>query len=140
MSEDLQVKVTFAHDTDLEAMVREFMEAGQQVVGVLPGLRDVPLRRHLIEDEVDELYRSLDDNDLVETADALMDLLYVVVGACIAFGLPIKPLFEEVHRSNMTKIVPDNEMVFGQHKKIGKPSTYSPPDLESILGRIGGRD
>lgn len=62
------------------------------------------LRLKLIEEETEELAQALFDQNLTETADALADLLYVVLGTAVACGLDLEPIFEEVHRSNESKL------------------------------------
>lgn len=83
------------------------------------------LRYKLIMEELEELGRAYVKGDLAEIADALGDLLYVVVGAFVTHGLDMQGIFNEVHRSNMTKV--------GGYKrgdgKWMKPATYSPPAL-----------
>ena len=86
------------------------------------------LRTRLIIEEAAELCIALHQRDSIEVADALADLLYVVFGTAIAYGIPIGPVFEEVHRANMSK-TPLN-----QHQKGGKGPGYEPPNLRKTLG------
>ena len=87
------------------------------------------LRVRLIQEELDEYSEALELNDLLGVADALGDLLYVVVGAAVTHGLDLEGIFWEVHRSNMSKV--------GGHKDEGgkwvKPDTYSPADLRPFV-------
>lgn len=64
----------------------------------------VKLRMSLIEEEVDELRKAIQDKDMVEVADALADILYVVYGAGLAFGIDLDKAFDLVHKSNMSKL------------------------------------
>lgn len=64
-------------------------------------------------------------------ADALGDLLYVVFGAAVTFGIDMGPIFDEIHRSNMTKI---GGPVRPDGKRL-KPATYEPPNLKPLLAR-----
>ena len=91
------------------------------------------LRYNLIKEEVKEFKKALNDGNIIEVADALGDLLYVTFGAGIEFGLPMDALFEEIHRSNMTKLWPDGKPVKRADGKILKPKTYSPPNLKKVL-------
>jgi predicted HAD superfamily Cof-like phosphohydrolase len=87
--------------------VREFMETfGQEVLTIpqLPDKKVRELRKYLIAEELDELAVAIEDEDLTEIADALTDLLYVVYGAGHAFGIDLNKCFDEVHRSNMSKL------------------------------------
>ncbi len=90
----------------------------------------VKLREDLILEELDELVvNSLFNPDLTDIADALGDLLYVVYGTAVSFGIDMEPIFKEIHRSNMTK-------VGGYKRKDGKwikPDTYEPANLSPII-------
>ena len=82
----------------------------------------------LIAEELAELKSALLVNDMIETVDALADLLYVVFGTAVELGVDIEPFFDEVHRSNMTK--------GSGHKredgKLVKPDTYEPANLRKV--------
>ncbi|MCP9235183.1 nucleoside triphosphate pyrophosphohydrolase family protein [Lewinella sp. JB7] len=69
------------------------------------------LRLNLLQEELDELRQAIDQRDIVEVADALADLQYVLSGAVLEFGLgeKFRALFEEVHRSNMSKTCASRE-------------------------------
>lgn len=79
-------------------------------------------------EELDEYIESAEFGDLIGIADALSDLLYVVLGTAVTHGLDLEPLFDEVHRSNMTKAPLDP--VTG---KGDKGPDYQPPDLAPLL-------
>ncbi len=98
-----------------------------------PEVRELRIR--LIEEELAEYADAARRGDLVAVADALTDLLYVVLGAMVAHGLQdvAEALFAEVHRSNMSKAGPDGRPLLREDGKILKPSTFSPPDLARIL-------
>ena len=91
------------------------------------------LRINLIEEELDELQMAVDNQDMVEVADAITDLLYVVYGAGHAFGIDLDECFAEVHRSNLSKLGPDFKPIKREDGKVLKPDTYSPPDLKTVL-------
>jgi predicted HAD superfamily Cof-like phosphohydrolase len=97
----------------------------------LPSKQTIELRLRLIGEELAELQQALDEGNLVEVADALGDLRYVVDGAACACGIDLEPVSREVQRSNMTKV--------GGHKDAGgkwiKPDTYEPPRLAEVLAR-----
>lgn len=73
--------------------------------------------------------------DPVEAADALGDLLYVVYGAALEWGIPIDAVFAEIHRSNMTKVWPDGTVHYRDDGKVIKPPTYSKADIKGVLER-----
>ena len=86
-------------------------------------------RNRLIQEEVNELVMAFYKRDIYEIADALADLLYVVYGTCNSCGIDINPIFEEVHRSNMTKV----GGTINEYGKLIKPETYSPPNLIDLI-------
>ncbi len=115
-------------------MVTEFHDNFDIQVNEKPTLdidQNVPeLRANLIKEELDEFYLAMKSGgDIVSIADALGDLLYVVYGAAVTYGIDMEPIFAEIHRSNMSKV--------GGHKRENgkwiKPVTYSPPNLRPII-------
>ena len=91
------------------------------------------LRIRLINEEAEEFEKASLERDVVEAADALADLLYVVYGAALEWGIPIDAVFDEVHRSNMTKVWPDGTVHYREDGKVLKPPTYSPANIAAIL-------
>lgn len=91
------------------------------------------LRIKLIEEEWEEMRRGLFNDDLVEIADGAADLIYVIIGTCVSYGIPITRIFNEVHNSNMTKTAV--KAVDGQKYGTTNPKgpDYRPPDIETIL-------
>lgn len=79
--------------------------------------------------EMTELISAILDEDLIEIADALGDVMYLIRGTAAAYGLPIDRVFNEIHRSNMTKERPPG----GGDAKAVKGKGYRPPDLSFIL-------
>lgn len=73
--------------------------------------------------------------DLVEVADALADLDYVVAGTRLAYGIPRAPVADEVHRSNMAK-APGGKVYRDEHGKVMKPPGWTPPDIRGVLGLV----
>ena len=118
-------------------LVEDFMEAMGQEVNDVPTFPEEDIQRlrlDLIEEELDELHYAIDNKDMVEIADALGDLLYVVYGAGHAFGIDLDECFKEIHASNMSKLGPDGKPIKREDGKVLKPDTFFPPDLKSILG------
>lgn len=93
------------------------------------------LRYNLIREELEEYLRAIADGDLVAIADSLTDLLYVVAGSFLVFGLDPMALFNEVHRSNMSKVSSGYRV--RDDGKIVKGPDYSPPDILSVIRRMG---
>lgn len=103
---------------------------------------DVPdevkaLRCALIDEEAREFRDALEGGDIVAVADAIADLLYVVYGAARTFGIPVREVFAEVHRSNMTKLDDDGEPILRSDGKVMKGPKFSPPNLTPILKAAG---
>ena len=116
--------------------VKNFMEAfGQEVKNrtELPDDKTVNLRIELIAEELEELWDACEQKDIVEIADALTDILYVTYGAGHAFGIDLDKCFEEVQRSNMSKLGEDGKPIYREDGKILKGPNYSEPDLKSVL-------
>jgi len=116
--------------------VGDFMEAFNQEVLVEPVFPDfnlAALRLDLIEEEVQELRDGLGKGSLLEVADALTDILYVVYGAGHAFGIDLDDCFNEVHRSNMTKLGEDGRPMYRDDGKVMKGPNYEEPDLKQFV-------
>ena len=116
--------------------VGDFMEAFNQEVLYVPTLPDfnlAALRLDLIEEEVQELRDGLGKGSLLEVADALTDILYVVYGAGHAFGIDLDDCFNEVHRSNMTKLGEDGRPLYRDDGKVMKGPNYEEPDLKQFV-------
>jgi predicted HAD superfamily Cof-like phosphohydrolase len=118
--------------------VKEFMVACGQPILDKPGMpleKDWTLRVHMLREEIDELEEAAQAGNLTEVADALTDIEYVLAGGFLQFGMGeiADPLFAEVQRSNMTKVV-NGKVIRNEMGKIQKPEGYSKPDLKSIVG------
>lgn len=95
------------------------------------------IRARLMQEELDEYSQAAAAGDLEGVADALSDLLYVVLGTYIAHGLQdaAEPLFNEVHRSNMSKLDENGQPIFRADGKVLKSSLFDEPRLKPILER-----
>tara|TARA_B100001029_G_scaffold132234_1_gene111096 strand:+ start:4 stop:375 length:372 start_codon:yes stop_codon:yes gene_type:complete len=91
------------------------------------------LRLSLIYEELEELKKAISDNDIVEVADALTDILYVTYGAGHAFGINLDKCFNEVQASNMSKLGKDKKPIYNEHGKVMKGPDYFKPDLSKFL-------
>ena len=91
------------------------------------------LRIDLIKEEVDELKEAMDNNDLLEVADALTDILYVTYGAGHAFGINLDKCFDEVQNSNMSKLSENGEPIYNESGKVMKGPNYFKPDLTKFV-------
>ena len=91
------------------------------------------LRIDLIKEELGELKEAMDNNDLLEVADALTDILYVTYGAGHAFGIDLDKCFDEVQNSNMSKLGEDGEPIYNESGKVMKGPNYFKPNLSKFV-------
>ena len=91
------------------------------------------LRISLINEELEEFKEAIRNNDLKEAADALTDILYVTYGAGHAFGINLDKCFDEVQRSNMSKLGEDGKPIYNEFGKVMKGPKYFKPDLSKFL-------
>ena len=91
------------------------------------------LRIDLIKEELDELQEAMENNDLLEVADALTDILYVTYGAGHAFGIDLDKCFDEVQNSNMSKLGENGEPIYNESGKVMKGPDYFKPDLSKFV-------
>ena len=116
--------------------VGKFMETFGQEVKTKPGLSNNKinkLRIDLIDEELTEFKEAIKNNDLKEVVDALTDILYVTYGAGHAFGVNLDECFDEVQRSNMSKLGKDGKPIYNQAGKVMKGPNYFAPDLNKFL-------
>ena len=116
--------------------VKNFMQIyGQEVKteSSFPSKKIIQLRYDLIKEELDELSLAIKEKDIIEVADALTDLLYVVYGAGHAFGIDLDKCFTEVQRSNLSKLNIDGKPIYNENGKVMKGPNYSKPNLKQFL-------
>jgi len=117
-------------------LVAEFMEACDQEIQIYSGLPNkdtLDLRISLIQEELEELEDAVAEKDIVEVADALTDLLYVIYGMGHSCGINLDACFEEVHESNMSKLGEDGQAIKDAFGKVMKGPRYFAPSLLGIL-------
>ena len=116
--------------------VKKFLDTyGQEVKSKaeFPNEKVVSLRFNLIKEELEELKDAIKQNDLLEVADALTDILYVTYGAGHAFGINLDKCFNEVQKSNMSKLGADGKPIYNENGKVMKGPKYFKPDLKQFL-------
>ena len=91
------------------------------------------LRLSLIQEELDELTKAIKEKDILEVADALTDILYVTYGAGHSFGINLDKCFDEVQKSNMSKLGKDGKPIYNENGKVMKGPDYFKPDLSKFL-------
>ena len=116
--------------------VGTFMKTFGQEVKTKPSIgsdKINKLRIDLIKEELDELQEAMKNNDLLEVADALTDILYVAYGAGHAFGIDLDKCFDEVQNSNMSKLGENGEPIYNESGKVMKGPNYFKPDLSKFV-------
>lgn len=118
-------------------MVAEFMRTFGQPIADAPAFpprRVAWMRLKLILEEVWELIVAMARRDMVGIADAITDILVVVYGMGITYGIDVDACFREVMRSNMSKMGADGKPVYRADGKVTKGENYQPPDLRKVMG------
>jgi len=115
-----------------------FMEACGQLVNTTPNftqenIQQAKLYMKLIREEFEELQEGFENKDIVETADACGDLIWVILGLANSLGIPMRAVWQEVATSNMSKTV-EGKVIKREDGKILKPDTYFPPNIHRALG------
>lgn len=122
--------------------VREFQQAFGQPVGTTPANLTparATLRHSLLWEEVMELRAAMINGNLTETADGIVDCLYILYGTAIELGLDniLVEMFSEVHNSNMSKLGEDGKPVYREDGKVLKGPNYFKPNLADIISGKG---
>ncbi len=116
--------------------VKKFMETFGQEVKIkaeFPSDKIIKLRYDLIKEELDEFEEAIKTRNLTEIADSLTDILYVTYGAGIAFGIDLDKCFDEVQRSNMSKLGENGRPIYNDQGKVMKGPKYFAPDLSKFI-------
>jgi predicted HAD superfamily Cof-like phosphohydrolase len=116
--------------------VKDFQTAVGQNIGVKPELPDPAereLRLRLLKEEYEEYIQGECKNDVENIAKELADIIYIVCGTAASYGIPLDRVFDEVHKSNLSKLGEDGKPLRREDGKILKPQGWKPPDIKSIL-------
>ena len=116
--------------------VKIFMQTfGQEIKenAEFPSERITKLRTDLIEEELSELQVAIKNKNIKEVADALTDILYVTYGAGHSFGINLDDCFNEVQKSNMSKLGSDGKPIYNERGKVMKGPNYFKPDLSKFV-------
>lgn len=99
--------------------------------------KEYTLRYNLIKEENEEYLEACQKGDIVEIADALGDQLYILFGTILKHGLEhkIEEVYDEIHRSNMSKLDENGKPIYREDGKVMKSNLYFRPDIKKILGR-----
>lgn len=121
--------------------VKEFHESFKLGVKNTPtanlGEAKNKLRFNLMAEENEEYFEAAQNNDLVEVADALGDMLYILCGTIIEHGMQhkIEEVFNEIQRSNMSKLGADGKPIYREDGKVLKGPSYFKPNIKEILDK-----
>lgn len=99
--------------------------------------KEIKLRFDLMAEENEEYFEAAKNNDLVEVADALGDMLYILCGTMLSHGMQdkIETVFNEIQRSNMSKLGADGKPIYREDGKVMKGPNYFKPNIKSILDK-----
>jgi predicted HAD superfamily Cof-like phosphohydrolase len=116
--------------------VSDFMILGEQKISSDLNLKNEQalLYMNLIKEEFEETTKAFYDEDLVEVADGLADMVWVIMGMCNSVGIDFDKVWKEVKNSNMSKFV-DGKSIKNDAGKIMKPETYFKPNIKKALGK-----
>lgn len=132
-SEEEAELIRMAPEAIHQQRVRDFHAKFGQPIGERPAFSRPELRARLIAEEAAETVTALLNGDMVEVADGLCDLIYVALGCAVEMGIDLVALFEEIHRSNMTK----TRGIERADGKIQKGPTFEPPRVAELLREQG---
>ena len=115
----------------------ETFQIGNAATPTLINERDYTLRYNLIKEENDEYIDACEKGDIVEIADALGDQLYILFGTMLKHGLhhKMEEVFDEIQRSNMSKLDEQGNPIFREDGKILKSNLYFRPNIKDILDK-----
>lgn len=124
--------------------VKEFHVAFGHPIAEKPGIPAdkelVMLRERLIEEETREVIDASWKGDLTNLAKELADLIYVIHGMALVYGIPLDEVFEAVHNSNMSKLDENGKPVYREDGKVLKSDNYEPPNIQEIIDRASNRE
>lgn len=118
--------------------VLEFYKAFKHPIANAPKFMEMDraiMRHRILDEEVVELFEASAQGNIVEVADAITDCFYILIGTAIEYGIADKlpRLFDEVHRSNMSKLDDDGNPLYREDGKVLKSNNYNPPNLKDIV-------
>lgn len=123
---------------DWLSLVRDFYEKYQRPVRDEPTLglprSEVERLRDLLEEEVSELLKAMESDDIEKVADGIADVVYVVLGAALQYGVDANRAILAVHESNMTREAPSGRRT--RSDKVPRGTNYVPPDMESVIAPV----
>lgn len=117
--------------------VKEFHKAFNLPIGLEPHMPpradERSLRIRLIHEEYEELLTAHMHHDVIGVADAIGDMIYVLCGMAVVYGIPLNEVYAEIQRSNMAKLGLDGKPIYREDGKVLKPEGWTPPDIEGVM-------
>lgn len=104
-------------------------------LGLIPH-KQYALQYDMLLEELDEYRQACEDKDLVEVVDALGDILYLTIGAAYTHGMTadmLEDVYNEIHRSNMSKLTTDGKVLRREDGKVMKSTEYFPPNIKDLI-------
>ena len=100
--------------------------------------KTISLRYNLMKEENEEYLEAAKNKDMIEVADALGDMLYILCGTILSHGMQhkITEVFDEIQRSNMSKLGSDGKPIYREDGKVLKGPSYFKPDIKSVLEKV----
>ena len=123
-------------DLNKKAQVEQFHRTYKAYIQNIPGFPSEEIRKlriDLLSEEFNEYKDAEISNNFVEACDALGDMLYIIYGTCVSYGIPIDEIFNEIHRSNMSKLGKDGKPIYREDGKVLKGPDYFKPNIASII-------
>lgn len=117
--------------------ISEMMSGFEQELPLTTDFPDQKTRNLRIKLLMEEFHEYIDaemDSDMVEISDALGDMIVIIIGTALSYGIPLDKIWNEIHKSNMAKIDEDTGKVIRRDDgKVIKPESWTPPDIQGIL-------
>jgi predicted HAD superfamily Cof-like phosphohydrolase len=118
--------------------VMEFYKAFGHPIAYTPKILSLDrgfMRHRLLDEEVTELFEASVNKNIIEVADAITDCFYILIGTAIEYGIADKlpQLFDEVHKSNMSKLDENGNPIYREDGKVMKSNNYKSPNISDII-------
>ena len=114
---------------DIVDLQTQVFERKVPIVPIFPNKSNQKLQKKLVKEEIKEVMQAHQQRDLVEVADGIADSIVVLLGMAVNYGIDLRPIWDEVHKTNMAKL---GGPVREDGKRL-KPDGWQPPDVRSIL-------
>jgi predicted HAD superfamily Cof-like phosphohydrolase len=114
---------------DMVEFEKEVMNAEHPETPTIPSNKVKELRKKIIMEEIEETFNAMEYDDMIEIADGIVDSIVLLIGTAIVYGIDIRPIWDEVHKTNMAK----KGGALREDGKKMKPKNWQVPDIKSIL-------